>query len=836
LANLKNEPIKMMQDIKIDVRDIQMGGDMGKTDSAYYYAGFLRKNYPILLKQTSSYNEKVINFQLSNPHPNIANFLGICDLGLANYTIYERLDTTLDEFLIRNKLTESDIVIVASQIAEGLEFLHKKRVWHRQVSCRNIMFEPGTLHCKITHLGHPIHHFHHGISTKIAHTAPEGFTDSFSDEKIDIYAFGIMLSQLLTGKKPYHDLELFDDFQSQVTNQNLRPTLESVEESEVVIGLKDVCAHCWDKDPSKRPSMSEVYSTLKSIATNAKIDLRDRQFDPSNLEIWTTNPSKMIKLWQSNQWDSVISLFFAGVLLETKKQDDAEIIMSRFENSTDPFILGLVAFHKNDYVNAKQFFAKVDTPTSTFMIGWMYFHENNLDEAKIHFQKSAEDGNCNAQFYLGKVNNSIEWLLKSANQGHSGAQDELTNLYLNKLSDPKEALKWAKISSRQDSKDGNYNLACFLQEGREVIQDLAEAAKLFQRSADNGNTLAQFATGMCLLHGKGVSIDLKKSIKYFRLGAESKHLESIYMVATLERGKSELDAFKNFKIAADLGHAKAQYTVGEYYYSGKYVPVDYKRALEYFHKAETPEALNKIGLCYLFGHGVKMDRSIALEWFEKAEIVGNADAMYNIGKLLISQNLEKSISQFTKAAQLGHVDSMFALGEAYFNGNGIQIDLENGVEYYKAAAEKGHVFAQYAYGMYLKNIKLDPTSYIWLEKSASTNHIDAIYALADFYLTSASAENWKESLILMQKAALRGHAGAQMKLGQFYSEGIGCKPSLDEAEKWYIMAFKNGCTEAGYAVEALRIKNRKRFGPVSIAITVGLTVGLSFAIWKWKSE
>ena len=66
-------------------------------------------------------------------------------------------------------------------------------------------------------------------------------------------------------------------------------------------------------------------------------------------------------------------------------------------------------------------------------------------------------------------------------------------------------------------------------------------------------------------------------------------------------------------------------------------------------------------------------------------------------------------------------------------------------------------------------------------------------------------KNWKEAMECYRKAAERGDAGAQGKLGDCYFCGYGVKENREEAVKWYCKAAEQGYAEAQYELgEAYR--------------------------------
>ena len=80
-------------------------------------------------------------------------------------------------------------------------------------------------------------------------------------------------------------------------------------------------------------------------------------------------------------------------------------------------------------------------------------------------------------------------------------------------------------------------------------------------------------------------------------------------------------AFEQYRLAAEQGHAEAQYRLGVCYANGKGVRKDTAEAAAWYRKAAEQghaEAQYRLGVCYANGYGVKKDLAQAIEWYRKA--------------------------------------------------------------------------------------------------------------------------------------------------------------------------------------------------------------------------
>ena len=88
-------------------------------------------------------------------------------------------------------------------------------------------------------------------------------------EKVDVYAFGIVLWEICTRHQPLQELKTILDVYEFVVEQNKRPELHDARQ--VTSGsfrapstVYDLIVKCWAANPARRPSMKDIHDTLKS--------------------------------------------------------------------------------------------------------------------------------------------------------------------------------------------------------------------------------------------------------------------------------------------------------------------------------------------------------------------------------------------------------------------------------------------------------------------------------------------------------------------------------------------------------------------------------------------
>lgn len=90
---------------------------------------------------------------------------------------------------------------------------------------------------------------------------------------------------------------------------------------------------------------------------------------------------------------------------------------------------------------------------------------------------------------------------------------------------------------------------------------------------------------------------------------------------------------------AELGHAEAQYQLGNYWHEGKLIETDFDRALHWYEQASLQghaEAQYRLGLMFARGEGVAVNRSQAYVIL-KMSAVNGSDTAFDASDLLESQ-------------------------------------------------------------------------------------------------------------------------------------------------------------------------------------------------------
>ena len=170
-----------------------------------------------------------------------------------------------------------NIIDYAIQIAEGLEAAHKKEIVHRDIKSSNIMI---TLDGKVKIMDFGLAKIRGGshlttlgatIGT-VAYMSPEQAKGEEVDNRSDIWSFGVLLYEMITGKPPFKG-----EYDQAIIYSILSEKPEPITNEDFPVSLINIISKCLQKDKNARyQSMTELLDDLKRIQKdpNAPVDSR----------------------------------------------------------------------------------------------------------------------------------------------------------------------------------------------------------------------------------------------------------------------------------------------------------------------------------------------------------------------------------------------------------------------------------------------------------------------------------------------------------------------------------------------------------------------------------
>ena len=194
-------------------------------------------------------------------HPNVCRLYDIGEHDGHQFIAMEYVDgEDLSSLLTRiGKLPEQKAIDIARDIAAGLAAAHAAGIVHRDLKPSNVMID-GRGRARITDFGLAMLDAESEGEQRIigtpAYMAPEQFTGANATPRSDVYAFGLILYECLTGA-PLHAGPSSDDIIRRRMRDTSSGSLTKVPaETDPVVDR--VLRRCLDPDPMQRPASAQV--------------------------------------------------------------------------------------------------------------------------------------------------------------------------------------------------------------------------------------------------------------------------------------------------------------------------------------------------------------------------------------------------------------------------------------------------------------------------------------------------------------------------------------------------------------------------------------------------
>jgi len=234
-------------------------------------------------------------------HPNIAAIYGLEESGGVDALVLELVDgETLDERLARGPLPLDEALEIARQIAEALEAAHERGIVHRDLKPANVKLPPDgsvkvldfglakaaaavqsspdvanspTLTAASTQAG--------AVIGTAAYMSPEQARGKAVDRRADVWAFGAVLYEMLTGRRAFEGESVSDILAAVLMRE---PDLAALPPA-TPASVRELIARCLRRDPRSRQRdigdarviLEEAAALPPSVAATPRDDAGSRR-------------------------------------------------------------------------------------------------------------------------------------------------------------------------------------------------------------------------------------------------------------------------------------------------------------------------------------------------------------------------------------------------------------------------------------------------------------------------------------------------------------------------------------------------------------------------------
>lgn len=208
-------------------------------------------------------------------HPNVVNVYDVGDENGIYYIVMELVEgITLKKYIEkRGRIPYKEAVSIAIQVANGMEAAHSHHIIHRDIKPQNIIIsKEGKV--KVTDFGIAKAATSSTINSaamgSVHYISPEQARGGYSDERSDIYSFGITLYEMVTGTVPFDG-----DTTVAVAVQHIQDEIAAPSSlvDDIPISVDKIILKCTQKKTDRRYlNAAELIVDLKKALVMPEVD------------------------------------------------------------------------------------------------------------------------------------------------------------------------------------------------------------------------------------------------------------------------------------------------------------------------------------------------------------------------------------------------------------------------------------------------------------------------------------------------------------------------------------------------------------------------------------
>jgi serine/threonine protein kinase/predicted Zn-dependent protease len=266
-------------------------------------------------------------------HPNICMVFEVGEVDGQSFIVMELVEgQMLKEKIKAGPLEVKEAVDIAVQIAEGLRKAHQKGIIHRDIKSANIMINDEN-QVKIMDFGLAKLAGQAGLTKTrstagtVAYMSPEQIEGQEVDSCSDIWSFGIVLYEMLTGQLPFKG-----EYESAIMYSILNEEPDQLEKyrSDVLNGLICIVNRALEKKKERRYDsiktlISDLRTELNQFSNKVRPDLSNYQARSISTVKFQNNIQQKRVLWGFIAILGIICLFFI-IQKFWKKDADYQIL------------------------------------------------------------------------------------------------------------------------------------------------------------------------------------------------------------------------------------------------------------------------------------------------------------------------------------------------------------------------------------------------------------------------------------------------------------------------------------------------------------------------------
>lgn len=764
-------------------------------------------------------------------HPSILKFIGYSPVDFNNKSkpvIITELSTngSLEQILDLERLTkkikywdDTKKLMCIFGIAKGMTYLHSHDIIHRDLKPANIFLDD-YLFPKIADFG--LSKISNDPSKSVSnlkttegeikgtpnYMAPEIWSSQNYSSASDVYAFSLIIYEIITNKKPFEGYTIYRLLMD-VSKNGYRPEItDNIPEC-----YQNLIKSCWSQSPEDRPSFEEIVNLLKNdpsfITDNINND--DYQSYINFLEESQVSFDSTKKLIHLSDFIKTQSKSYHKVSIKKikKKADDQakdkSIKEKIVEDENEDIASEIKIINKSVYDKLKnscrKHIAKAEQndPSSLFLVAKSFIEGINdfptdIETGVKYLEFGVKNKNIEVMEYYSKLlfdgdiidkdeERSVEILTEAANNFNSvNAKYELANIILSHQSfdidNKNENINYVLAKSYcKEAADGG-NVKAMILYARlssknkknkygEIHSDYNEELAYFKLAAEKGDPQGIAFYGSCIEFGNPtLKGDPNEAIKYYKESYDKDDMTGCaFLGLALFEGKGDLekneeDGTKLMKLSSDNNNP-----YGRLYYAFYSVKDDDDftfNEIKKVSKMGISFAYYLLGHFYLVGEKVKKDYNLSIKYLKRAIEEGSFEAAFKLSAIY-----EKDIPEYN-----------------------IKANHKKVLKYLKYAADHGSINGMEYYAMELSKSGGDPKEIKkYFKMGINLGARTSMHKYALHLVTGQGIpQNFEKGAKYAKMAADLGEIDAMKIYAQLLETGMGVEKNQEEANRYKLMA------------------------------------------------
>lgn len=691
---------------------------------------------------------------------------------------------------------DTNKLIIIFGIASGMSYLHEHDIIHRDLKPDNILLDD-FLFPKIADFGlSKISNQNESKSSTTTfgsikgtpkYMSPEIWRNAEYSKASDVYAFSLILYEVITNEQPFNDFNFFEICLKVI--QSYRPKFPK----EIPESYKNLIEKCWDQDPQKRPTFIEILDQLKNNRgfITDKIDEEKFRKYIDYIENYKTSFNEFAR---PINFESIKIHELSGKIIEN-------------DTNAFSFISEIYPFQK--YMKLKEDCKKIvqeaeKDPKKQYEIGI------HLIKCQYYFPQDIELG--------------IKYLRKSIKGGCKDSLIYYFKMLIKGKVIPQNIEKARKLLDNNILKNdkGTYYFLLGLLEKKQ--KEYKKAIEYFEKSINEGNCYAMCEYGTMFLEGNGVTSNEEKAFKYYQQAAKKGCVKALFLIGKmLKVDNDDDDGVEYLKLAADKGYSKAQYIYGFLIEDDDIEVEDEMESLYNIRKSAIQgniQAMNYI-IYNFYGEDEYPYKDDFYYFIKSASDKGDIGLIYYLGEIIIrgengvKANPKEGAKYVRIAAENGFTPAITSYGELLLEGIGVEIDKELALEFFLKGIEKDDSRAMFFYSTMLKNGDLVQQDFKkamkYLKMSIDKDCSTAINYYGDMLRTGDGIPvDKKEAIKYYKKAIKNGNTHSMVSYADMLCYGDGIPSNKEKAIKYYKKAIEKGSSDALHNYALLLSENDEK--------------------------